>query len=284
VSANPPPARTALVTGANRGLGRGLALGLAAGGVAVGLVGRRREALDDVAREIADAGGTAAVAVADVRSWDATRAAVRELETALGGIDLLVNNAGVIEPVEVPVWEADPDGWWDVVEVDLRGPFHCVRAVVPGMVERGGGRVIDLNSGAGAKDRENYSAYCAAKAGLFRIGGNLHLAGFGRGLRAFEVSPGVVESDMTHSMPMHADRTEWTSIDDLVGIAVSIARGELDAWSGCFLRAGADTPESLAAAAAELAADGSVPAPARRLGVVPFGPADTLVGPTERPA
>jgi 3-oxoacyl-[acyl-carrier protein] reductase len=271
---NPPAARTALVTGANRGLGRALALGLAADGVAVGLLGRRREALDDVAREITGRGGTAAVAVADVRSWEATLAAVREVEAALGGVDLLVNNAGAIEASEVPVWEADPGEWWDVVEVDLRGPFHCVRAVVPGMVGRGGGRVVDLNSGAGAKDRENYSAYCAAKAGLFRLGGNLHLAGFARGLRAFELSPGVVRSDMTASMAMHADRTEWTPPEAVVGLAVAIARGELDAWSGCFLRAGADTPESLAAVAAGLAVDGSVPDPARRLVVSPYGDDD----------
>ena len=196
----------------------------------------------------------------------------------LGSVDLLVNNAGVIDPAEVPVWEAEPQDWWDVVETDLRGPFHCVRAVVPGMLRRGGGRVIDLNSGAGARDREIYSAYCAAKAGLFRIGGNLHLAGFERGLRSFELSPNVVETDMTHSMPMHEGRSEWTPVEAVVALAVAVARGELDAWSGCFLRAGTDTPESLAAAAAELTGDpkGRVAAPFRRLVVHPYGPSDPI--------
>jgi 3-oxoacyl-[acyl-carrier protein] reductase len=275
---HPPPARTALVTGANRGLGRGLALGLAADGVAVGLLGRRRDALEAVAREIREAGGRAAVVPADVRSYEATMAAVAAVEAMLGGVDLLVNNAGVVDPVEVPVWEAEPQDWWDVVETDLRGPFHCVRAVVPGMLRRGGGRVIDLNSGAGARDREVYSAYCAAKAGLFRIGGSLHLAGFERGLRSFELSPNVVETDMTHSMPMHEGRSEWTPVETVVALAVALARGELDAWSGCFLRAGADTPESLAAAAAELTGDpeGRVPAPFRRLVVHPYGPSDPI--------
>jgi NAD(P)-dependent dehydrogenase (short-subunit alcohol dehydrogenase family) len=279
---NPAPARTAFVTGANRGLGRAIAVGLAGSGVAVGLVGRRREALEDVAAEIRDAGGRAAVATADVRSYEATLAAARDVAAVLGRVDLLVNNAGVIDPVEVPVWEADPDAWWDVVETDLRGPFHCVRAVVPGMVRHGGGRVVDLNSGAGAYDREIYSAYCAAKAGLFRIGGNLHLAGHERGLRAFELSPGTVRSDMTASMPMHADRTDWTPVEDLVSLAVAIARGELDAWSGCFLRAGIDTPESLRAAAESISgsisgdAKAQVPDPARRLTVAPYGPDDPL--------
>jgi 3-oxoacyl-[acyl-carrier protein] reductase len=275
---HPAPARTAFVTGANRGLGRALAVGLAASGVAVGLVGRRREALEAVATEIRDAGGRAAVATADVRSYEATLAAARAVAAALGHIDLLVNNAGVIDGVEVPVWEADPDSWWDVVETDLRGPFHCVRAIVPGMVRHGGGRVVDLNSGAGAYDREIYSAYCAAKAGLFRIGGNLHLAGHERGLRAFELSPGTVRSDMTRSMPMHADRTDWTPVEDLVALAVAIARGELDAWSGCFLRAGSDTPESLRAAAESITGDAKaqVPDPSRRRTVAPYGPDDPI--------
>ena len=275
---HPPAARTAVVTGANRGLGRGLALGLAAGGVSVGLLGRRRDALEAVAREIRDAGGRAVVATADVRSYEATLAAVTQVEATLGGIDLLVNNAGVVDPTEVPVWEAEPDDWWDVVETDLRGPFHCVRAVVPGMLRRGGGRGIDMTSGAGARDREVYSAYCAAKAGLFRIGGSVHLAGYERGLRSFELSPNVVETDMTHAMPMHDDRTEWTPVATVVSLAVAVARGDLDAWSGCFLRAGADTPESLAAAAAELAGDAKaqVPGPFRRLVVHPYGPADPI--------
>jgi NAD(P)-dependent dehydrogenase (short-subunit alcohol dehydrogenase family) len=168
----------------------------------------------------------------------------------------------------VPIWQADPRTWWDVVETDLRGPFHCVRAVVPGMLTRGGGRVVDLSSGAGAGDREIYSAYCAAKAGLFRITGNLHLAGYSRGLRAFEVSPGSVRTDMTAGMAMHRDRTEWTPVERLVALVVAVAAGRLDAWSGRFLRAGVDDPDRLAA----LAPEGL----ARTLGVLPYGPDDPL--------
>jgi 3-oxoacyl-[acyl-carrier protein] reductase len=269
--------RKALVTGANRGLGREIALGLGRSGVAVGLLGRSRPGLETVAEEIRSAGGQAGIGTADVRDFAAVEAAVTQIEQQLGGIDLLVNAAGVIDPVEVPAWEADPNDWWDVVETDLRGPFHFVRAAVPGMIERAGGRVINLNSGAGAMDREIYSAYCAAKAGLFRLTGNLHLAGYERGLRSFEVSPGTVRTDMTASMPMHANRTDWAQAQWLVDLVVAIAGGELDAWSGCFLRTGVDTAESLRKAAQELDdGSGTVPDPIRRLTVTPWGPSDPL--------
>jgi NAD(P)-dependent dehydrogenase (short-subunit alcohol dehydrogenase family) len=268
---NPPSARTVLVTGAGRGLGRAIAVGLAAAGVRVAVLGRTAQSLAGVLAALEDcapAGGGVPV-VADVRDFDAVREAVVAAQAGLGGrIDLLVNNAGVIEPVEVPVWEADPDGWWQVVETDLRGPFHCVRAVVPGMLAHGGGRVVNLSSGAGAADREIYSAYCAAKAGLFRITGNLHLAGFGRGLRAFEISPGVVRTDMTAAMGMHVDRRDWTPVERLVELVVAVASGRLDAWSGRFLRAGFDDPEVLA---------GRGPGQkGRLLGVLPYGPEDPL--------
>ena len=289
----PGPARTALITGANRGLGRELALGLARAGIAVGLLGRSAPALEAVATEIRSAGGRAAVGVADVRDFAAVVAAVVAVQDQLGDLDLLVNSAGVIDPVEVPVWEASADGWWDVVETDLRGPFHLIRAVVPRMIERGGGRVINLSSGAGAQDREVYSAYCAAKAALFRLTGNLHLAGLSLGMRAFELSPGTVQTDMTAAMPMHAARTDWTPPQRLVDLALGVAEGELDAWSGCFLRAGVDTVESLRKAARDITSGdggagaggvaggdvggyGFVPAPIRRLAVVPWGPTDPL--------
>src|SRR5690606_31109078 len=151
------PARTALVTGASRGIGRAIAVGLAAAGLDVALLARDADRLAGVAAEIAalgerdDAAGRAAVVTADVTDAGAVAAAVRAAEDALGGVDLLVNNAGRVD-AEVPLWEADPDEWWAIVETNVRGPFLLARAVVPGMLARGGGRVVDLNSGAGSHD------------------------------------------------------------------------------------------------------------------------------------
>jgi 3-oxoacyl-[acyl-carrier protein] reductase len=284
----PALTRVALVTGAGQGIGRAVAVRFARAGYRVVLLGRRSAPLAAVQAEIATVGGESLAGVADVRDYDQVRQAAEAVEARWGRIDVLVNNAGVIDPIEVPVWGADPDQWWQVVETDLRGPFHCIRAVVPGMLERGGGRVLSLNSGAGATDREIYSAYCAAKAGLFRLTGNLHLAGFDRGLRAFEISPGTVRTAMTTAMPMHRDRTEWTSMQDVVELLLAAADGSLDAWSGCFLRAGIDTTASLVQAAEQLGAGKRgagkrgaeqpprVPDTARRLAVARWGEADPL--------
>lgn len=254
------PARTALVTGASRGIGRELAIGLAQAGVDVALLARDEARLTEVAAQVGAAGRTAVVLTADVTDVTAVDAAVAEAERELGSIDLLVNNAGLLD-VEVPLWEADPDHWWQVVETNVRGPFLVSHAVVPGMLARGGGRVVDLNSGAGTRDWALSTAYNVSKTALFRIGGSLHEAGVDRGLRAFELSPGVVRTEMSTSMRLHEGRTEWTDPADVVELLLALASGELDALSGCYVRAGTDTPATLRA---ELAADGAA-RPRRRL-------------------
>lgn len=270
-SGDPAPARVALVTGASRGIGRELAVGLARAGLDVAVLGRDEARLRETAETIEAAGARATVMTADVRDLEQVRAAVGLAEAALGPIDLLVNNAGVIERDEVPVWDADPGEWWDVVEANVRGPFHCVRAVVPGMVERGRGRVVDLASGSSTRDSADYSAYYVSKTALLRLGGSLHAAGYDRGVRAFEVAPGVVRTRMTGGMAVHADRTEWTEVADVVELVVACARGDLDEWSGRFLRAGADDVETLRARAADRPED------ARTLRVRPYGDDDPLV-------
>lgn len=269
---DPAPSRVALVTGGSRGIGRHLAAALVGAGVAVAVLARDAAAVDATA---ADLGGLAGARVhpvtADVTDVDAVSAAVEEVERELGGIDLLVNNAGAIDAVEVPLWEADPADWRHVLEVDVLGPFHCTRVVVPGMLARGGGRVVDLNSGSGLRDMGIYSAYNVAKTALFRIGGGLHAAGHDRGLRAFEVAPGVVRTEMTGAMGVHADRTEWTDPDAVADLVLAVARGELDAFSGRFLRAGADDLATLGAVAAR-----GLPPRARTLGLLPWGDDDPL--------
>src|SRR5687768_6605580 len=127
--------QVALITGASRGIGRHLADGLAARGMAVAGLARDEERVTSAMAEVAGASGVRTLAVAaDVTDRAAVDAAVARVADELGRVDLLVNNAGMIDAAEVPLWEADPDQWWDVVASHVRGAQLMARAVVPGML------------------------------------------------------------------------------------------------------------------------------------------------------
>jgi 3-oxoacyl-[acyl-carrier protein] reductase len=235
----------ALVTGANRGIGRHVALGLAAAGHDVAVLGRRADALGDVSAACARYGGRVVVVTADVVDAAQVRLAVAEAEEVLGGLDLLVNNAGVIENVERPFLETDVEDMWRVVEVNVRGPMLVSHAVLPGMIKRGRGRIININSGAGHKAMTGYTGYAVSKGALARLTTQLDAQYRDAGIAVFDVAPGHIETDMTQAMPMHEGRTTWTTPDEVVAMINAIAEGRLDALSGRFFRAGTDTVESL---------------------------------------
>lgn len=248
----------AVVTGASRGIGAFLAAAFERAGYVV-------------ERSSRSGGGAEGVEVRclDVTDARAVQDYVTDVVARRGRIDVLVNNAGVID-AEVPLWEADVEQWWRTVEVDVRGPFLLSHAVVPHMLRAGSGRVVNLNSGAGVRSSAVATAYYVAKTGLGRITGALHLGGYDDGLRAFDLAPGVVQTDMTESMDAHADRTEWTSPAEVCDLALALASGELDAWSGRMVRAGVDTPESLKAAETRLTWD------SRHVVLMPWGDDDPL--------
>lgn len=265
--------RVALVSGAGRGIGRELALGLARDGWSLGLLGRTATTLEAAAQEVREAGAPAvAVAVADVADHATVEAAASELERTLGAPSLLVNNAGLIEADEVPIWESDPQEWRSVVEVNLFGVYHLVRAVVPRMLgaDTGGPpRVVTVSTGSATRAAAVYSAYHASKTGASRITGALHEAG----VLAFDVAPGVVVTDMTQGMAMHEDRTEWTDPAAVVELVRVIAWGELDEWSGRHLRAGSDEVSTLRARGRA-----GLTAGQRTLSLAPYGDDDPLLG------
>jgi NAD(P)-dependent dehydrogenase (short-subunit alcohol dehydrogenase family) len=275
------PDRVAVVTGASRGIGAFIARALAGNGYAVCLLARDGDAAAAVAGEIGSAfAGEVGAAVGprplvmarslDVTDEVAVGTAVDAVLSSWGRIDLLVNSAGLIER-EVPLWEADVDQWWSVITTNVRGPFLMTRAVVPAMIAAGGGRVININSGAGTAERAELSAYCASKSALARITGGTHRAGWAEGIRAFDLAPGTVRTEMTLAMKLHQGRTEWTDPSDVTNLVLALASGDLDAWSGRFVRAGVDTPASLSERAA-LGLDDD----ARTLRLRPWGPADPL--------
>jgi NAD(P)-dependent dehydrogenase (short-subunit alcohol dehydrogenase family) len=219
----------AVVTGASRGIGHHIATALEQSGYAVE---RGSRAVAEVTDRLA------------VERW------VRDIVARQGRIDLLVNNAGVID-AEVPLPDSDPDEWWRTMEVNVLGPYLLTRAVLPHMVAAGGGRVVNLNSGAANRPGHVASAYNASKTALARLTGSTHLAGRAHGIRAFDLAPGVVRTDMTESMRAHIGRTQWTSVDEVTDLVLALAGGELDDWSGRMVRAGADTPATLAERASE---------------------------------
>ncbi len=266
--------RTALVTGAGRGIGRGIALGLARAGYDVAVVGRTRAHLDDTAAEIAREAPAATVVVAAADLVDATEVAdaVARAEDGLGAIGLVVNNAGVIEHDETDFASDDVEDAWRVVETNVRGPMLVAHAVLPAMLARGEGRLLQVNSGSGYNLQTSYTGYGISKGALGRLTALLDAQYRDRGIRTLDLAPGVVATDMTAAMPVHADRTAWTSVDEVVALVRAFGDGELDALSGRFVRAGADTVESLQAAAEVIVRED-----ARRFRVPAYGADDPLV-------
>lgn len=242
------------MTGAGRGIGRGLALGLVRAGWDVALVGRTRSRLDAVAAECrAVAAGSPLVVVEEVDVVDraGVEAAVSRIETEFaerGGVGLLVNNAGVIERAEVDLVADDPDDVWRVIETNVRGPLLLSHAVLPGMLARRNGYVVNINSGSGHRPSAVYTGYGISKGALARLTTMIDRQYADRGVRVLDVAPGVVVTDMTTAMPVHTGRTEWTPVEATVELIDAFGSGRLDALSGRFVRAGADTVESLTAA------------------------------------
>ena len=187
--------QTAVITGASSGIGWALARALAAQGARVGLVARRREPLEQLAAEIAQAGGTAAAAPADVGDRPAVVAAIRDLATRLGPVDLLVANAGVgaptlLEPFNVPEIEK-------MFRVNTLGVVYAIEAVLPEMLRRGQGHLAAVSSLSAYKGLPGESAYCASKAAVNAFLEGLRIQVRGRGIAVTTICPGFVHTPMT---------------------------------------------------------------------------------------
>ena len=193
---DPASSRVALVTGASSGIGWALARVLALEeGYAVGLVARRADRLETLAREIGDAGGRAAVAQADVGDRDAMRRAREDVVRALGPVDLFVANAG--KASGTPALAPDAEGFEREVRTNLLGAFYGIEAVVPGMVARGGGHVVAISSLAAWRGFPGSGGYCATKIALTRLMESLRLDWKAAGIHTTTVHPGFVKSEIT---------------------------------------------------------------------------------------
>lgn len=184
--------RTVLITGASRGIGAEAARVFAEAGANVALVARSADSIADLAGEI----GQKAVAIpCDIsRYWEVAQA-VENCVTAFGGLDILINNAGVIEPI-ARMDEADPEAWGQVIDINLKGVFHGMRAALPVMEAAGGGTILTVSSGAAHNPIEAWSHYCASKAGAAMLTRSLHKEMADKGIRTIGLSPGTVATQM----------------------------------------------------------------------------------------
>jgi NAD(P)-dependent dehydrogenase (short-subunit alcohol dehydrogenase family) len=187
--------KVVIVTGASRGIGAAAAHALAEAGAAVMLVARDGNRIAELARQIAVAGGKAEAMACDVSDYAACQAVVDATNRKFGPVDALINNAGVIEPISL-LADAEPSEWARSVEINLIGAYYAVRAVLPGMLARGHGRIINVSSGAAHRPLEGWSAYCTGKAGLAMLTRAIDLEHGAAGVRVFGFQPGTTDTDM----------------------------------------------------------------------------------------
>jgi NAD(P)-dependent dehydrogenase (short-subunit alcohol dehydrogenase family) len=186
--------RVALVTGASSGIGEAVAVELARLGAAVTITGRRAGALEPVAGRIRAGGGLCLVVSGDVRDEAHAADAVARTVEAFGGLDVLVNNAGVIGAG--PIEETTTEEWDRILEIDLKGPFLFARAAIPHLDGSRGACIVNVSSVAGRRPFVGIGTYCVAKAGLDRLTECLALELAPRGIRVNAINPGVVRTNL----------------------------------------------------------------------------------------
>ncbi|MEC8579829.1 MAG: SDR family oxidoreductase [Pseudomonadota bacterium] len=184
--------KVVLITGASRGIGAAAAREFADAGAKVALVARGADQIADLAGEI----GENAVAIpCDISRYWEVEQAVENCIKAFGRLDVLINNAGVIEPVS-HLAEADPDAWGQVIDINLKGVFNGMRAALPVMLEHGGGTILTIGSGAAHGPVEGWSHYCSSKAGALMLTRMANKEYGDKNIRAISLSPGTVATQM----------------------------------------------------------------------------------------
>jgi NAD(P)-dependent dehydrogenase (short-subunit alcohol dehydrogenase family) len=261
--------QVALVTGGGRGIGRVFARALAAAGATVAVVGRAIDDLRETARQIEAAGGRASTTVIDVADRKQADDGINRIENTVGAIDILVNNAGLWGPID-DLWNADPEEWWQTMAVHVGGSFHCCRAVLPGMVRRGAGRIISVVSNAGVYRWPTCSGYSVSKAAVIKLMENLSFETRRHGIKVFAYHPGLIAAGMGEQAlnlqappGSPADRaSSWIRSEFAAGrsvsperaaeVLVALASGVADGLSGRYLTV-FDDLQALNARAKEIA-------------------------------
>lgn len=232
--------KTVVITGASRGIGADAARVFGAAGANLTLLARSKDSLTDLAREI---GGNVLTFACDVADYPAVAAAIAATEAQFGRIDVLINNAGVVDPI-ARLEAADPTDWARLIDINVNGVFNGMRAVLPGMKAAGGGTVLTVSSGAAHSPVEGWSAYCSSKAAAAMLTRSLHHEEGANGIRAMGLSPGTVATEMQRVIKASGvnpvSQLEWSdhipaewparallwmcteAADDLVGTEISL--------------------------------------------------------------
>lgn len=263
--------KVALVTGAARGIGRQIAITLAENGYRMGLVDKLPADLAATAEHIEASNGEVVTTTGDVTDQADVDHCCDTVEKHFGRIDVLVNNAGYAGRFGCFA-ETDPDDWWEVMTTNVRGPMLFCRRVVPGMLDRGHGYVVNINTRVAVKDDSvaTYSAYGVSKAALARFTGALAHETAGRGVVVVDINPGMVRTAMTEQRPDYREIPDSAFLPVTVSAekVAALVSGRYDVLHGRFVHARDD----LAELAAHVAADPR----ARVLGFGTTGPQDPV--------
>lgn len=184
--------KTVLITGASRGIGESAARVFAQAGANVVLVARSSS---DIERIAADIGERALAVACDVADYASVQSAVDAAAARFGSVDVLINNAGVVEPIS-HLATSDPEGWGKVIDINLKGVYNGIRAVMPLMEKAGGGSILTISSGAAHGPVEAWSHYCASKAAVNMLNRCVDKEARDKGIRAIGLSPGTVATQM----------------------------------------------------------------------------------------
>jgi NAD(P)-dependent dehydrogenase (short-subunit alcohol dehydrogenase family) len=247
--------QVAIVTGGGRGIGRAIALALAKAGTDVAVAARSTDQLAETVALIEKTGGCGMSVPTDVTDQNAVERMVRKVAKRFGPVDLLVNNAGVGGPAG-PMWEIDPDAWWQCMEVNLRGSYFCSRAVLPSMIARGQGRIVIVTSGAGNWGTPYNAAYCISKCALTRFSEILASETKDHAISVFSIHPGFVRTAIIEKVAASSSDVKWVKVlrkalargrvvppERAAELTLFLASGQADALSGCYFSIGDDVEE-----------------------------------------
>jgi NAD(P)-dependent dehydrogenase (short-subunit alcohol dehydrogenase family) len=268
--------RVALITGGGRGIGRAIAQVFAEAGAAVAVTSRTMSEIEETAALVEAAGGKAIALTADVTDLASMQRVMAETERRLGPIDVLVNNAGAPGAVG-PVWEVDLDDWRRCLDTNFVGPFLTARAVLPGMIERRRGRILNIASGAALRPVAYDTAYSTSKAALLRLTEAMALETADYGVKVFAIAPGVVRTSLQDPVINTELGRKWLpdfgrAIESRAKpaevpaqLCLTMASGAADALNGRFVST-ADDISALVARAEEIRASNALTLQLKTLG------------------